>query len=66
MRCVYVSSQIRKHLGKKNKYEVIATLICRLYKKFGSKRFNVNYRFRITSITNFTVIFENVKSKNNI
>ena len=50
MRCVYVSSQIRKHLGKKDKYEVNETVICRLYKKFGSKRFNVSYRFRIVSM----------------
>ena len=63
MRCLYVSNQIRKHIGKKDKYEVGETLISRVYKKFGSKRFNVNYRFRIVSITNNVVILENVKSK---
>ena len=63
MRCLYVSNQIRKHIGKKDKYEVGETLICRVYKKFGSKRFNVNYRFKIVSLNNNTVILENVKSK---
>ena len=63
MRCLYVSDQIRKNLGKKNKYEVGETLICRVYKKFACKRFNVNYRFKIISLNNNTVILENIKSK---
>ena len=63
MRCLYVSNQIRKHLGKKDKNEVGDILICRVYKKFGSKRFNVNYRSRIVSISSNTVILVNVKSK---
>ena len=63
MRCLYVSSQIRKNLAKIDRYEVDETLICRVYKKFGNKRFNVNYRFRIVSISSNTVILENVKSK---
>ena len=63
MRCLYVSNQIRKHIGKKDKYEVGETLICRVYKKFGSKRFNVNYRFKIVSLNNNAVILENVKSE---
>ena len=45
-----MSNQIRKHIGKKDKYEVGETLICRVYKKFGSKRFNVNYLFKIVSL----------------
>ena len=41
MRCLYVSNQIRKNLGKKDKYEVGETLRCRVYKKFGSKRYGL-------------------------
>ena len=63
MRCLYVSNLIRKNLGKKDKYEAGETLICRVYKKFGSKRFNVNYRFKIVSIKSNTVVLENVKPK---
>ena len=63
MRCLYVSNLIRKNLGKKDKYEAGERLICRVYKKFGSKRFNVNYRFKIVSIKSNTVVLENVKSK---
>ena len=70
-----MSNYIRKHLGKKNKYEVGDTLICRVYKNLGNQRFNVNYRYRIISMTLPTVTanevcpkgkavtLENVKSK---
>ena len=75
MRCLNVSNYIRKHLGKKDKYEVGDTLICRVYKNLGNQRFNVNYRYRIISMTLPTltanevcpkgkaVTLENVKSK---
>ena len=74
MRCLCASNQMRKKLGKKDKYEVGESLICRVYEKFGSKRFNVNYRYRskrfnvnyryrIVSISSNTVILENVMSK---
>ena len=36
MRCLNMSNYIRKHLGKKDKYEVGDTLICRVYKNLGS------------------------------
>ena len=62
MRCLNVSSYIRKHLGKKDKYEVGEILVCRLYKKYGNNKFNVNYRYRIKELKP-TVILENVKSK---
>ena len=62
-------------MGKKDKYEVGDTLICRVYKNLGNQRFNVNYRYRIISMTLPTltanevcpkgkaVTLENVKSK---
>ena len=62
MRCLNVSSYIRKPLGKKDKYEVGDELVCRFYKKFGNNKFNVNYRYRIKELKP-TVILENVKSK---
>ena len=37
--------------------------MCRLYKKSNNVKFNVNYRFRIASISKNIVILENVKSK---
>ena len=63
MRCLTVSNAIRKSLGKTDKYEVDEILICRLYKKTSNVKFNVNYRFRIVSISKNTIKLENVKSK---
>ena len=34
--------------ARSDKYEVGETLVCRVYKKFGSKRFNANYRLAVT------------------
>ena len=61
MGCLNVSNYIRKHLGKKDKYEVGDTLICRVYKNLGNQRFNVNYRYRILSMTLPVVIFTECK-----
>ena len=63
MRCLNVSNYIRKHLGKTDKYEVGDTLICRVYINLGNQRFNVNYGYRIRSMTLPTVTLENVKPK---
>ena len=63
MRCLAVSNAIRKSLGKTDKYEVDEILICRLYKKTSNVKFNVNYRFRIVSISKNIIKLENVKSK---
>ena len=63
MRCLTVSNAIRKSLGKTDKYEVGEILICRLYKKTNNVKFNVNYRFRIVSISKNIIKLENVKSK---
>ena len=61
--CKYVSNYIRSNLGKTDKYEVGETLICRKYKKAGSTKFNVNYRFKIVNISGNVVTLENIKSK---
>ena len=51
IRCLNVSNYIREQLGKKDKYEVGETLICRIYyKNTKGVKFNVNYRFKIVSI----------------
>ena len=63
MRCLTVSNAIRKSLGKTDKYEVDEILICRLYKKTNNVKFNVNYRFKIVSISKNIIKLENVKSK---
>ena len=63
MRCLTVSNAIRKSLGKTDKYEVGEILICRLYKKANNVKFNVNYRFRIVSISKNIIKSENVKSR---
>ena len=47
MRCLNVSNYIRKHLAKKDRYEVGDTLICRVKKPEDIQRFNVSYRYRI-------------------
>ena len=63
IRCKNVSNYIRSNLGKTDKYEVGETLICRKYKKVGSTKFNVNYRFKIVNISGNVVTLENIKSK---
>ena len=63
IRCKYVSNYIRSNLGKTDKYEVGETLICRKYKKVGSTKFNVNYRFKLVNISGNVVSLENIKSK---
>ena len=63
MRCLTVSNAIRKSLGKTDKYEMGEILICRLYKKTNNVKFNVNYRFKIVSISKNIIKLENVKSK---
>ena len=64
MSCLTVSNAIRKSLGKTDKYEVGEILICRLYKKTNHVKSNVNYRFKIVSISkNIIKLENNVKSK---
>ena len=63
MRCLTVSNASRKSLGKTDKYEVDEILICRLYKKANTVKFNVNSRFRIVSISKNIIRLENVKFK---
>ena len=63
IRCKHVPNHIRNNLGKTDKYEVGETLICRKYKKIGSTKFNVNYRFKFLHISGNVVMSENIKSK---
>ena len=63
MRCLTVSNANRKSFGKPDQYEVGEILICRLYKKTNNVKSNVNYRFKIVSISKNIVKLENVKSK---
>ena len=64
IRCLNVSNYIREQLGKKDKYEVGETLICRIYyKNTKGVKFNVNYRFKIISIKGNEFMLENIKTK---
>ena len=63
MRCLTVSNAIRESLGKTDKYEVDEILICRLHKKTNNVKLNVNYRFRIVSVSKNIHKLENVKSR---
>ena len=49
LRCQAVSSEIRKRLGKKEKYEIGEVMICRLYRDDKEGKFNVNIRWKIDS-----------------
>ena len=42
MRCQAVPTEVRKRLGKKDKYEVEEMLICRLYRKDDKGKCNVH------------------------
>ena len=47
MRCQAVSNEIRKRLGKTEKYEIGEVMICRLYRHAEEGKFNVNIRWKI-------------------
>ena len=66
MRCQAVSSEVRKRLGKKDKYEVGEVLICRLYRKDDKGKFNVNIRWMITKVEGNMITIEDIKDKDNV
>ena len=49
--CMEVGKAIRKQLNKALEYEVGEVLICRKYKIIAKNTFNVNFKYKITSIT---------------
>jgi hypothetical protein len=49
-RCVEVSKQVRKMLGKKNKYEVGEKLVCRKYFKYHGVNINKNFQYIIDDV----------------
>ena len=58
-RCMDVSKTVRQRLGKTSGYEIGEVLVCRLYKKIGSKSLNVNFRYKIDK---GNYLLENIKS----
>ena len=44
--------EVRRRLGKTGKYEVGEVLVCKLYKKMGKQRLNVNLRYIIRDVNN--------------
>ena len=61
-RCMGVSKEVRRRLGKTGGYEVGEVLVCRLYKKMGKQRFNVNFRYIIRDIFKGMFDLENIRS----
>ena len=61
-RCADVSKTVRQRLGKTTDYEIGEVLVCRFYKKIGSKRLNVNFRYKIKGVNKGNYLLENIKS----
>ena len=67
MRCQAVSTEVRRRLGKKDKYEVGEMLICRLYRKDDNNgKFNVNIRWLITKVAGNMITIQDIKDKENV
>ena len=66
MRCQAVSSEVRRRLGKKDKYKVGELLICRLYRNDDEGKFNVNIRWLITMVEGNMITIEDIKDKDNV
>ena len=67
MRCQAVSSEVRRRLGKKDKYEVGEMLICRLYRNVDEEgKFNVNIRWLITKVEGNMITIQDIKDKKDV
>ena len=66
MRCQAVSSEVRRRLGKKDKYEVGEMLICRLYRNDDEGKFNVNIRWPITNVEGNMITIQDIKDKDDV
>ena len=58
IRCRNVANEVRKRLGKKNKYEIGEILIAR--KWVGQPRINVNLRYKIIAINDKEITLQNI------
>ena len=63
MRCQAVSTEVRRRLGKKDKYEVGEMLICRLYRQDDAGKFNVNIRWLITKVKGKMITYRTSRIK---
>ena len=66
MRCQAVSSEVRRRLGRKDKYEVGEMLICRLYRNDEEGKFNVNIRWLITRVEGNMLTIQDIKDKDDV
>ena len=66
MRCQAVSAEVRRRLGKKDKYEVGEMLICRLYRNEDEGKFNVNIRWLITKVEGNMITIQDIKDKKDV
>ena len=62
-RCVDVSNEVRKRLGKKANYEMEDELICRLYKEHHGAKFNVNIRYKVVNINSHSITIQNLNTE---
>ena len=63
MRCQAASSEVRRRLDKKDKYEVGEMLICRLYRNEEEGKFNVNIRWLITKVEGNMITIQDIKDE---
>ena len=61
--CRKVSQHIRKERGINEEYVVGDEVICRVYTRYWTSKFNVNLKFRITEINKTMVTLENVATR---
>eukprot|EP00438_Fugacium_kawagutii_P019097 Skav234725 [mRNA] locus=scaffold634:457313:460261:+ [translate_table: standard] len=58
--CKEVSKKIRKMKGIEDEYVIGEEVICRKYIKTKGKKFNVNFKFKISNIVGNNVVLQNV------
>ena len=66
IRCQALAHEVRKRLGKKDKYEAGEILICRLYRHEKEGKFNVNIRWKILEVKGGMIKIQDIKDEENI
>eukprot|EP00438_Fugacium_kawagutii_P021104 Skav205927 [mRNA] locus=scaffold123:1068999:1070066:+ [translate_table: standard] len=67
IRCQAVANEVRKRLGKKDKYEAGEILICRLYRNEEEEgKFNVNIRWKVLNVDGGKVTLQDYKNEEDV
>ena len=67
LRCQAVSNEIRKRMGKKEKYEIGEVMICRMYRDVKEEgRFNVNIRWKIIGKDGWKYRIQDIKNNDDV